>query len=87
MNVATSKFNELKIDISPSTVALLCAAMFPIKNRFTINYCCIRCNVYFTATQLKFTCSKSAIEALEKGVKYVQILHLSLVLLLLALNK
>ena len=85
MNVVTLQVNEVKIDISLSIVALLCAAMFPIKNRFTINYFCVRFNICFTSTQLKFTCSKSTIEALEKGVKYVKFLHLSLVLLLLTL--
>ena len=85
MNVVTLQVNEVKIDISLSIVALLCAAMFPIKNRFTINYFCVRFNICFTSTQLKFTCSKSTIEALEKGLKYVKFLHLSLVLLLLTL--
>ena len=41
-------------------------------------------------TQLIFTCSKSIIETLEKGVKYANfenILHLFLVFLLLTVNK
>ena len=29
-------------------------------------------NMYQPITQLKFTCSKSKIETVEKGVKYVQ---------------
>ena len=29
-------------------------------------------NIYMVLSQLKFTCSKSIIETLEEGVKYVQ---------------
>ena len=39
-------------------------------------YCCGKVFLYyFTPTQLTFTSSKSTIETVEKGVKYVQICH------------
>ena len=37
-----------------------------------INLIVINLNVDILASQQKFTCSKSAIEILKKGVKYIQ---------------
>ena len=69
LNIKSAKLSDL---LKICLIQTLCNTYYEPKRKVAQIYQLLEMLLFQTKTQLRFTCSKSTLETLEKGKKYVQ---------------